>query len=116
MPDLVLSIIATGTPQYPRFLVTDPQQRLWTGEGWSEEEGEGRLYICVNTAGRAIQEILLAQHGDKPLRRFTAPVHVDLYSDSDLTVGGSLTGWSKWPDWSWTLRSTAMVPLQGRLD
>ena len=92
MSDLILSLVSTGTPQHPRFQIADPQQRLWTGEGWSEEEGEGRLYICVNTAGRAIQEILLAQHGEKPLRRFTAPVHVDLYSDSDLTPD-QITDW-----------------------
>jgi len=84
MPDLVLSIIATGPPDHPRFQIADLQQRLWTGSGWSEEEG--RLYVSVNDAGRAIQEILLAEHGEKPLRRFTAPVHADLYSDSDLTV------------------------------
>lgn len=86
MPDLVLSIIATGPPDHPRFLIADPQQRLWTGEGWTEEEAEGRLFVSVNDAARAIQEILLVEHGDKPLRRFTAPVHVDLYSDSDLSI------------------------------
>ena len=79
MPDLILSIISTGTSEHPRFFVADPQQWLWTGKGWSEEEAEGRLYLCVNTAGRAIQDILLTQYGDKPLRRFTAPVYVDVF-------------------------------------
>lgn len=92
MPDLILSIIATGPPQHPRFQIADPQQRFWTGSGWSEEEAEGRLYVSVNDAGRAIQEILLAEHGEKPLRRFTAPVHVDLYSDSELSLD-QLSDW-----------------------
>lgn len=61
MPDLILSILATGTTDHPRFLVADPQNRFWTGKDWSPEEAEGRLYVCVNTAGSAIQEILLAQ-------------------------------------------------------
>ena len=86
MSDLILSIISTGTTKHPRFQVAGPQQRFWTGEGWTEEEAEGRLYLCVNTAGSAIQEILLAQYSDKPLRRFTAPVCVDLYADTDLSM------------------------------
>ena len=92
MPDLILSIISTSTSDHPRFLVADPQQRFWTGEVWSAEEAEGRLYLCVNTAGRAIQEILLAEHGDKPLRKFVAPVHLDLHSDTSLTLD-EITDW-----------------------
>ena len=86
MPDLILSIIATGTTDHPRFQIADPQQRFWTGKEWTDEEAEGRLYICVNTAGRAIQGILLAQHRHKAVRRFVAPVNLDLYSDTDLTM------------------------------
>ena len=92
MSDLVLSIIATGTTEHPRFFVSDPNQRFWTGASWSNEEAEGRLYVCVNTAARAIQEILLAQYGDKPVRRFVAPVHLDLHSDTDLTME-QITSW-----------------------
>lgn len=86
MADLVLSLVRTGTPQHPRFLIADPQQRIWTGSGWSEKEVEGRLYVSVNDAGRAIQEILLAEHGEKPLRRFVPPVHLDLYANTDLNL------------------------------
>jgi hypothetical protein len=92
MSDLVLSLVSTGTPEHPRFLIADPQQRFWTGEGWSEKEAGGRLYVCMNTAGLAIQETLLAQHGHKPVRRFTAPVSVDLYANTDLTLD-EITDW-----------------------
>jgi hypothetical protein len=92
MPDLVLSIIATGTADHPRFLVADPQNRFWTGKGWSEEEADGRLYVSVNDAGRAIQQILLVQHGDKPVRRFVAPVHLDLHSETELSLD-QITDW-----------------------
>ena len=86
MSDLILSLISSGTSSHLRFLVADPQQRFWTGSGWSFEEAEGRLYVSVNDAGRAIQEILLVQYGDKPVRRFVAPVYIDLYADTYLTL------------------------------
>ena len=86
MSDLVLSIIATGTPQHPRFLISDSSDRFWTNSDWAEHESDGCLYVSVNGAGLAIQEILLAEYGQKPMRRFVAPVYVDLYSETDVTL------------------------------
>ena len=86
MSDLTLSINSTGTCKHPRFQIADSQQRLWTGDNWTDKESEARLYATVNDAGLAIQEILLAEHGNQPLRRFTASVSVDLYADTDLTL------------------------------
>jgi len=84
MSDIVLSLITTSA-EHPRFMITDPESNFWTGENWTDEESEARLYASVNAAGRAIQEILLAEYGDKPVRRFIAPVQVDLYAEDDLT-------------------------------
>jgi|GEM_PF-1688920 hypothetical protein len=86
MSDLVLSIIATGTPQHPRFLISDSSDRFWTNSDWAEHESDGCLYVSVNGAGLAIQGILLAEYGQKPMRRFVAPVYVDLYSETDVTL------------------------------
>ena len=86
MSNLVLSIIATGTSQHPRFLISDSSDRFWTGSDWTEHEADGCLFASVNDAGRAIQEILLAEYGQKPMRRFVAPVYVDLYSETDVTL------------------------------
>ena len=85
MSDLILSLVATGTPEHPRFLIADPNENFWTGEDWSDEETDGCLFASVNDAGQTVQEILLAQHGDKPMRRFVAPVYVDVFSDTNLT-------------------------------
>ena len=85
MPDLVLSIFVTGPPDHARYLVASPDLEFWTGNSWTDEESEARLYASVNDAALAIQEILLTDHGDKPLRQFVAPVYVDVFSDSDLT-------------------------------
>ena len=45
------------------------RRRFWTGKDWTDTESETRLYATVNDAGRAIQEILLTQHGHKRLVR-----------------------------------------------
>ena len=92
MSDLTLSIISTGTCKHPRFQIADPQRRFWTGKDWGDEESKARLYVSINDAGRAIQDILLVEHGHKPVRRFTARVSVDLYADTDLSVD-EITDW-----------------------
>ena len=86
MPDLILSIFVTGPPDHPRFIIADPDSKFWTGDDWTDTESEARLYANINDAGRAIQEILLSELGDKPLRRFAAPVYFNLYADADLTL------------------------------
>ena len=86
MPDLVFSLVATGPAEHPRYVIADTDSRFWTGEGWTDEETEARLFASVNDAALAIQQILLAEHGDKPLRHFVAPVYVDMYSDAELTL------------------------------
>ena len=92
MSDLILSLVATGPPDYPRFIIADPDSKFWTGDEWSDNESEARLFVSVNDAGRAIQEILLAQHGHKPMRRFVAAVSVDLYADTHLSLD-EITDW-----------------------
>lgn len=84
MSDLIVSLVATGPVDHPRYLISDPSDRFWTGKSWSDAEADGCLFASVNEAGRVVQELLLAQHNDKSVRRFVAPVVVDLYSDTDL--------------------------------
>lgn len=92
MSDLVLSLVSTGTTQHLRFLIADSQCKFWTGKDWSEKESDGCLFASVNDAGQAVQEIMLAEYGDKPMRRFVAPVFLDLYADTDLTLD-QITEW-----------------------
>ena len=86
MPDQDLLIVKTGSLEHSRFLISDHQFRVWTGDDWSAKESDGRLYVTSNDANEAIQEIMRAQYADKPLRRFVAPVVVDLYSDTELSL------------------------------
>lgn len=61
MSDLVLSLIQCGPPEHTRFVIANPDLEFWTGENWTDEESEARLFASVNDAGRAIQEILLSR-------------------------------------------------------
>ena len=92
MSDLILSLVSTGPPEHPRYLISDPQCKFWTGSEWSDEEVDGCLFASVNDAGRVVQELLLAQHDNKPVRRFIAPVYLDLYADTHLTID-QITEW-----------------------
>lgn len=85
MSDLVLSLVVTSL-DHPRYLISDQQCKFWTGSEWSDEEADGCLFASVNDAGRVVQELLMAQHDDKPVRRFIAPVYLDLYADTHLTI------------------------------
>lgn len=85
MSDLILSIFVTGPPAHPRYQIASPDLEFWTGNSWTNDESEARLFASVNDAAMAIQEILLTDHEHKPLRQFVAPVYLDLYSDADLS-------------------------------
>lgn len=92
MTERVFKLVATGPAEHPRYLISDQQCKFWNRSGWSERESDGSLFASVNDAGRVVQEILLAQHGDKPLRRFVAPAFIDLYADKHLTLD-QITEW-----------------------
>ncbi len=84
-PPIILSVHSAGTPQFPRYFISDQFKRVWTGEGWSEDERDGLLYGVPNDACVEVQRLLMLDYVDKPVRRFRAPVYVDLFSDKELT-------------------------------
>ena len=56
---------------------------------WDDEQQEfvetgGTLYHDVNPATMKMREILLAEHGHKPVRKFRAPVYLELYADDQI--------------------------------
>jgi hypothetical protein len=82
---IILSVHPAGTPQYPRYFISDQYKRVWTGEGWSEDERDGLLYGDSNAACVEIQRLLKLEFLEKPVRRFRAPVYLDLFADKPLT-------------------------------
>ena len=82
---IILSVHRAGTPQFPRYFISDQYKRVWTGEGWSEDEKDGLLYGNSPEACNEVQRLLMLDYMDKPVRRFRAPVYVDLFTDKPLT-------------------------------
>jgi hypothetical protein len=56
----------------------------WDDERQEFVEKGGTLYYRVNDATTKMREILLAEHGDKRMRLFTAPITLELYCDDDI--------------------------------
>lgn len=85
MSDATPLIYETGSLEHARFLISDPDDRFWTGTDWSNNKSDARLFATSNDAAEAVQQILRAQHGDQRVRRYVAPVVVDLYADREIS-------------------------------
>lgn len=83
---VVLSLINKGTPDHPRFLISDQFMRFYDGEAWTENEEKGLLYADSNEACKEMQRLLAVDYEGLPVRRFRAPIYLDLYAASDIPI------------------------------
>ena len=81
---IFLSLHDMGTPEYPRWVISDCFLRFWTGTGWSATQREALLYTDANEACAEMQRLLMLEYGNKPHTRYIAPVIVDVYSDKPV--------------------------------
>lgn len=104
--NMILSIENRGTIENPRFLLMNSFGWFFDEEADEFVETGGTLYHQVNDATTKMREILLAEHGDKPVRRFRAPVYLDLYAIEEIPQ-------NQVEDWA--LRATRLIlhPDQG---
>lgn len=89
---IVLSVHRAGTPEFPRYFISDQFMRVWTGERWSGDPHDGLLFSDSNEACMEVQRLLMLDYMDKPVRRFRAPVYLDLFTDKELTKD-EITRW-----------------------
>lgn len=84
---IVLSVVAAGTPEFPRFRVADQFLRYWTGSDWTEPQDEerGLLFSDSNTACHEVQRLLMLEYMDRPCRVFEAPVTLKLWTNQKVT-------------------------------
>jgi hypothetical protein len=85
---MILSVVAAGTPEHQRWLISDQFLRYFTGSGWTEQGvvSGAVLYTSSNDAIDQLHTILIAQYHSLPKRRFVAPVYLDLYSPQQVSV------------------------------
>jgi hypothetical protein len=85
---MILTVVAAGTPEHQRWLISDQFLRYYTGSGWTEQGvvAGAVLYTSSKDAIDQLQTILIAQHHTLPHRRFVAPVYLDLYSPQHVSL------------------------------
>lgn len=83
---IILSVHQTGTPQFPRWTVSDQYLRYFDGNGgWTEDEARALRFASSNEACKEVQRLLLMNHVLLPLKRYRAPVYLDLYCEHNVT-------------------------------
>lgn len=103
---MILTLENRGSISHPRFVLMNSYGWCWDDEQQEFVETGGTLYYRVNDATTKMREILLAEHGHKPVRKFRAPVYLELYAIEEI---------SQHLVEDWLLRSTRLIlhPEQG---
>lgn len=88
----ILSIRERGTVEYPRWCIADNLGRFFDGAEWSTEECSALLYADLNAACHDLQTLQKVAFQNKRVRRYRAPVYVEVYSDQKLSLD-QIRGW-----------------------
>ena len=84
---LYLSVEEVGPIAFRRWRIVDRAGRVWTGSGWSKCPAAGVLFGTNQSACFEAQRLLMTEHVGQPVRRFIAPVYIDVFSDAEFTAG-----------------------------
>ena len=103
---MILSLENRGSIKHPRYVLMNSYGWCWDEETQEFVESGGTLYHDVNPATSKMREILLGQHGHKKLRRFIAPVSLELFCDHGIDQATIE---------DWCLKATTLIlhPEQG---
>lgn len=83
---MILNIVERGTSLCRRFVVANPYGFEFAEDTQEFIEGKGTLYYSRNDAALKVREILLAEYGDKPVRRFRTFVDVEVHAGNHVTL------------------------------
>lgn len=81
---MILTLENRGTIEHPRYTIMNSYGWCWDNQTQEFVEVGGTLLHDVNSACKTIRSLQLAEHGHKKLRRFVAPVSLELYCDDDI--------------------------------
>lgn len=85
-PTTVLSLHQMGTSAFPRYAIGDAFLRYFDGHGWTTDPSKAVLFSDSNFACQEMQRLLMIDYTDMPIRRFSAPVYLDLFSDRPVSM------------------------------
>ncbi len=85
---IILSLVDTGTPDYPRYMIADQYLRYWAEGAWTEQNDtkKAALYVDAEAAITEINRLLMVEYGGKRLYRFKASVYIDLHTDNPIEI------------------------------
>ncbi len=86
-PVPILSVLAAGTPEHPRYVIADQYLRYFALEnGWSEQRdmSAATLFATCEEALRMVDTLLVVRHSDLPRKVYTAPVTIELFSPDQV--------------------------------
>ncbi|MEK6262490.1 MAG: hypothetical protein AABP62_28160, partial [Planctomycetota bacterium] len=79
----ILSVMGAGSQEFPRYLISDTRDRLWTGHDFGPS---GVLYAQHEAAACEIHNILKGHfEGVKPVR-YVVPLAVEVFSHTSIHV------------------------------
>ena len=84
---IILSLIPRGSPDHQRYLIANQYLQYWTGETWSEQYDDTKalVYHSSNEALTVMQRMLMTEHSHLPVKRYRAPIYIDLFSDAPIS-------------------------------
>jgi hypothetical protein len=86
---VILSLHQVGTPEHPRFCISDQYLRYWAGEkGWTDQKDESKamLFASAQEALQMMHTLMVIRHCDLPRRVFSATVAVELFAPAEVCV------------------------------
>lgn len=82
-----------GSPEYPRFLITEPHGQVCSGTIWSPEEIEGLLFNDAEEAAAEAQDLLREQCVNKPHKaEYLVPILFEVMANAPVSLE-ALVGW-----------------------
>ena len=83
--DLFCIVVTTGGIEHPRFEIRNQNGNCWTGERWSTDSAECRLYLGCNDALSDAEQLKCSQYAHLPCHEFVAPVVIRVYAEEEPT-------------------------------
>ncbi len=99
---LILSVLTIGTPEHPRYVISDQYLRFWEGDGWTAQKDQSgaQLFGSQQSALHKVHDLLVAIHDHFPVRHYSAPLRIDLYSQKPISIRDLQ---------AWLLKSTKII-------
>lgn len=75
----------TGNPPNHRFLITNSEHQFYTGDKWSENRKEGKLYLDGIEAARLCLKLIKEDYKHcKLVYKYTVPLEIEVHATEPL--------------------------------